>query len=56
MKVLVKGFGILLVIAGVILLAYSEFAKLESNSLLVWSMVLIIGGLIVYIILNNIFE
>ena len=56
MKVLIKRFGILFVIAGVILLAYSEFSKLESNNLLVWSGGLIIVGLIIYIILNNIFE
>ena len=56
MKVLFKRFGILFVIAGVIILAFSEFSKAENNSLLVVSAGLIVGGLIVYIILNNIIE
>jgi len=56
MKVLLKRFGILLMVIGVILLTYSELSKLENNNLLVWSGGLIISGLIVYIILNNIIE
>ena len=56
MKVLLKRFGIIFVIAGVIILAYSEFSKAENNSLLVLSGGFIVGGLLVYIILNNIFE
>jgi len=56
MKILLKRFGILFVIAGVAILAYSEFSKAENNSLLIVSAALIIGGLIVYIILNNIIE
>ena len=56
MKVLFKRLGILFVIVGVIILAYSEFTKAESNSLLVISGGLIVGGLAVYIILNNLIE
>lgn len=56
MKVLLKRFGIIFVIAGVIILAYSEFSKAETNSLLILSGGFIVGGLLVYIILNNIFE
>ena len=56
MKVLLKRFGLLFVIAGVVILAYSEFSKLESNSLLIWSGGLIVVGLLLYIVLNTIFD
>ncbi|MEE4115495.1 MAG: hypothetical protein V2I37_04970 [Marinilabiliaceae bacterium] len=56
MKALLKRFGYIFVIAGVIILAYSEFSKAENNSLLVLSGAFIVGGLLVYIILNNILE
>lgn len=56
MKVFLKRFGIIFVIVGVVLLAYSEFSKLESNNLLIWSGGLIIFGLVLYLIINNIME
>ncbi len=56
MKVFLKRFGLLFVVAGVVILAYSEFSKLESNSLLAWSLGLIIVGLVLYLILNAIIE
>jgi len=56
MKDLLKRFGLLFVLAGVIVLAYSEFSKIESNGLLILSGGLIVGGLVVYIILNTIIE
>lgn len=56
MKMFLKRFGILFVIVGVIILAYSEFAKLESNGMLTLSGAFIIGGLFVYIIVNNIID
>jgi len=56
MKMLLKRGGIILIIAGVLILFYSEFSKLESNSLLIISAVLIAGGLVTYIILNNLVE
>jgi uncharacterized protein YjeT (DUF2065 family) len=56
MKLLLRRFGILFVIIGVIILAFSEFKQLENNSLLIWSGILIVGGLVIYIILNNIIE
>jgi len=56
MKLILKRLGILFVIAGVILLAISEFSKMESNSILIWSAGLIVGGLIVYLLINNILE
>ncbi|MCA1757395.1 MAG: hypothetical protein LC649_08060 [Bacteroidales bacterium] len=56
MKTLFKRSGILFVIAGVIILAYSEFSRLENNTLLILSGVFIVGGLLLYIILNNILD
>ena len=56
MKLLLKRLGIVFVIAGVIILAVSEFSKMESNSLLIWSGGLIVGGLVIYLIINNIVE
>jgi len=56
MKVLLKRFGLLFVVAGVVILAYSEFSKLENNTLLAWSGGLIVVGLVLYILLNNIIE
>ncbi len=56
MKAFLQRFGLLFVVAGVAILAYSEFQKLESNALLVWSGGLIVGGLLLYIIMNTIIE
>ena len=56
MNGLLKRFGLLFVLAGIIVLAYSEFSKLESNGLLILSGGLIVGGLVIYIILNTIIE
>ena len=53
---LLKRLGVFFVIAGVIILAYSEFSKVENNNLLIISGGLIVGGLVAYIIFNNIFE
>ncbi len=56
MKALLKRLGIVFVIIGVIVLAISEFSKAESNTMLLLSGGLIVGGLVVYIIINNIIE
>jgi len=56
MNGLLKRFGLLFVFAGVIVLVYSEFSKIESNGLLILSAGLVVGGLVVYIILNTIIE
>lgn len=56
MKLLLKRSGILFVIMGVIILAVSEFSKMESNNMLILSAGLIVGGLLVYLIINNILE
>lgn len=56
MNAFLKRFGLLFVIVGVVILAYSEIQKLESNALLIWSGGLIVGGLLLYIIMNTIIE
>lgn len=54
MKVLLKRLGIFVVLAGVVVLAYSEFQKLEDNTLLIWSGGLVVVGLLIYIVVNAI--
>ena len=56
MKALLKRLGIVFVVIGVIVLAISEFSKTESNTMLLLSAGLIVGGLVVYIIINNFIE
>lgn len=56
MKLILKRFGIYFVIVGVIILAVSEFSGMESNSMLILSAGLIVGGLLAYLIVNNIVE
>ena len=56
MKTMLKRIGILLVIAGAGILAYSEFSKAESNSLLIFSGGMIVVGLLAYVIINSIVE
>ncbi|MGM0463688.1 MAG: hypothetical protein ACQEQW_03420 [Bacteroidota bacterium] len=56
MKVLLKRLGIFVVLAGVGVLAYSEFQKLESNTLLIWSGGLVVVGLLLYILVNSLME
>ena len=54
MKLFLKRLGIFLVLIGVVILAWSEFSKMENNGLLILSGGLIVGGLVFYIIINNI--
>lgn len=56
MKALLKRLGVIFVVIGVIVLAITEFSKTESNTMLLLSGGLIIGGLVVYIIINSIVE
>ncbi len=56
MKVLLKRLGIFVVLAGVGVLAYSEFKELENNTLLIWSGVLVVVGLMLYILVNSIMQ
>ncbi|UCG28886.1 MAG: hypothetical protein JSV24_05865 [Bacteroidales bacterium] len=56
MKEVVKRIGIVFIVAGIVILGYSEFSGIESNKLLIISGGLIFGGLVVYVILNNILD
>ncbi len=56
MKDLIKRSGIISIFIGVLLLAYSEFQKMESNQLLLISGGLIMFGFLLYVILNNIMD
>jgi len=56
MKELIKRSGIIFIIAGIIILGYSEFSGIESNKLLIASGGLIFGGFVLYVILNNILD
>lgn len=56
MKALLKRLGIVFVVIGVIILAISEFTKADSNGMLLLSAGLIVGGLVVYIVINNFIE
>lgn len=56
MKGLIKRGGLVFVVLGVLLLAYAEFSKMDSNTLLMVSGSMIMGGFIIYVILNNIMD
>ncbi|MBA7588306.1 hypothetical protein ES708_30361 [subsurface metagenome] len=56
MKDLIKRIGLIFIVAGVVLLGVSELGGMESNKILIISGSLILGGFIVYVILNNIME
>ena len=56
MKEYIKRSGLIFIIAGVVTLALSEFSKVESNKMLIVSGGLIVFGLIVYVVLNNIMD
>lgn len=56
MKDLIKRSGVIFIFIGVLLLAYSEFQKMESNQLLLISGGLIMFGFLLYVILNNIMD
>lgn len=56
MKDFLKRFGLIFIIAGVVTLAITEFSKIESNKMLVISGGLIVFGLLLYVIINNILD
>ena len=56
MKELLKRIGIIFIIAGIVILGYSEFTGLESNKILILSGGLVFGGFLVYVILNNVLD
>jgi predicted transporter len=56
MKEFLKRSGLIFVVAGIAVLAYAEFSKMENNTMLVVSGSLIVFGLLLYVILNNVID
>jgi hypothetical protein len=56
MKEFLKRSGLILVVGGIAVLAYAEFSKMESNSMLILSGSLIVLGLLLYVVLNNVID
>lgn len=56
MKEYLKRSGLLFIIAGVVALAITEFRGMESNKMLAISGALIVFGLVMYVILNNVID
>ena len=52
-KELLKNSGLLVILAGVIVLGISVFAKVQTNSNLSLALFLVIGGLIGHIVINK---
>ncbi len=51
-----KYAGVVLILLGVVLLGVYAFKNMISNTLLVVSALLLIGGVAIHVILNRIFE
>lgn len=56
MKEFIKRSGIIFIVIGVLVLSYAELAKLNNNVFLLVSAVFIMGGFVIYIVLNNIMD
>jgi len=52
-KDLLKNAGLLVILAGVIVLGVVVFTKVQTNSHLTLSLALIIGGLVAHILINK---
>ena len=53
LKDLLNNAGLLIILAGVIVLGISVFTKVQTNSHLSLSLGLIVGGLIAHIVINK---
>lgn len=53
LKDLLNNAGLLIILAGVIVLGISVFTEVQTNSLLSLSLGLIVGGLIAHIVINK---
>ena len=53
LKELLKNLGLLVILAGVILLGVVVFTGIQTNPVLTLSLALVIGGLIAHIIINK---
>lgn len=56
MKEFLKRSGIIFIVAGIAVLAYTELSKMESNQMLIISGGLIVFGLLFYVIMNNVID
>jgi lipoprotein signal peptidase len=56
LKELLKNAGLLVILAGVIVLGVAVFTKVQTNTNLAISLVLIIAGLLGHIVLNRLVE
>ena len=56
LKDLLKNAGLLVILAGVIVLGISVFAKVQTNAHLSLSLGLIVGGLLAHIVISKIVE
>ena len=56
LKELLKNAGLLIILAGVIVLGISVFTKIQINSHLSLSLGLIVGGLIAHIVINKLVD
>ncbi len=55
-KELLKNSGLLVILAGVIVLGISVFTKVQTNSNLSLALGLVVGGLIAHIVVNKIVD
>ncbi len=53
---LLKNTGLLIILAGVVLLSVVVFTKVQTNSNLAISLVLIVGGLLAHIFINKLID
>jgi len=56
LKELLKNAGLLVILAGVIILGVSVFTKVQTNSHLSISLILIIAGLLGHIFINKVVD
>lgn len=56
LKELLRNAGLLLILIGVILLGVVVFAKVQTNSYLGISLMLIVGGLLTHIVVNKVVD
>jgi hypothetical protein len=55
-KDLLRNSGLVVILAGVIVLGVSVFAKVQTNANLSLALLLVIGGLIAHIVINKIVD
>jgi hypothetical protein len=56
LKELLKNLGLLVILAGVIVMGVVVFTKVQTNAYLTLSLGLVIGGLIAHIIINKVVD